>query len=193
MHWLGKQKWFRNWSFVFICFRYAEKDHVGLQKLIQKAASLSVALGQMKIFISKPSGGVINMTVYPFTTVAELKGMIEQRENISSVNQRLKLVPTDRLLALDCWTLHDYQVKEKSTILLRIFHNKQVTWYLGDQIKIWLVENKCSRLSALSFVVKGMLVFGLCPKPFSWYSGLRTDGAIRSGWTSDFPAQGQII
>ena len=90
----------------------------------------------MKIFIFKPLGGVITMTVYPFTTVAELKGMIEQRENISSVNQRLKLVPTDRLLALDCWTLHDYQVKEKSTILLRIFHNKQVTWYLGDQIKI---------------------------------------------------------
>ena len=90
----------------------------------------------MKIFISKPSGGVITMTVYPFTTVAELKGMIEQRENISSVNLRLKLVPTDRLLALDCWTLHDYQVKDKSTIVLRIFHNKQVTWYLGDQIKI---------------------------------------------------------
>ena len=130
MHWLGKQKWFRNWSFVFICFRYAEKDHVALQKLIQKAASLSVALGEMKIFISKPLGGVITMTVYPFTTVAELKGMIEQRENISSVNQRLKLVPTDRLLALDCWTLHDYQVKEKSTVVLRIFSTNKwpSTW-----------------------------------------------------------------
>ena len=89
-------------------FRYAEKDHIALQKQIQKAASLSVALGEMKIFISKPSGGVITLTVYPFTTVRELKRMIEQREKIGCMGQRLKLVPADRLLVLDCSTLHDY-------------------------------------------------------------------------------------
>ena len=113
--------------------RYAEKEHIALQKLIQKAASLSIALGEMKIFISKPSGGVITMTVYPFTTVGELKGMISQREKISSLDQRLKLVPADRLLTLDYRTLHDYQVRKESTIVLKIFDNKQVTWYSGEQ------------------------------------------------------------
>ena len=117
-------------------FRYAEKDHIALQKQIQKAASLSVALGEMKIFISKPSGGVITLTVYPFTTVRELKRMIEQREKIGCMGQRLKLVPADRLLVLDCWTLHDYQVRKESTIVLRIFDKEQVTWYSGDQINI---------------------------------------------------------
>ena len=95
-----------------ITSRYAEKDYVALQKLIQKAA----ALGEMKIFISTRSVGVLTVTVYPFTTVGELKGMIGQKENISCVNLRLKLVPTGRLLTLDCWTLHDYQVKKESTI-----------------------------------------------------------------------------
>ena len=117
-------------------FRYAEKDHIALQKQIQEAASLSIALGEMKIFISKPSGGVITLTVYPFTTVRELKRMIEQREKIGCMGQRLKLVPADRLLVLDCWTLHDYQVRKESTIVLRIFDKEQVTWYSGDQINI---------------------------------------------------------
>ena len=107
-----------------ILSQYAEKEHIALQKLIQKASSLSVALGEMKIFISKPLGGVITLTVYPFTTVRELKGMIEQSEKISSMGQRLRLVPTDRLLVLDCWTLHDYQVRKESTIVLRISDSK---------------------------------------------------------------------